>query len=96
MELVINIIAVLIGMYGIYFYVTKFSTGLSGILIVLGMAVGLYFYLDYLNVRENVIRLVSVMFGAFLFSIEMIYNKIMFEIKKSKYDKTVRTYRGDQ
>ncbi|UKH47565.1 MAG: hypothetical protein [Staphylococcus phage RP2] len=44
---------------------------------------GLYFYLDYLNVRENVIRLVSVMFGAFLFSIEMIYNKIMFEIKKS-------------
>ncbi|BEU75427.1 hypothetical protein SNIID_0270 [Staphylococcus phage phiSNIID] len=96
MELVINIVAVLVGMYAIYFYVTKFSTGLSGILIVLGMAIGLYFYLDYLNVRENVIRLVSVMFGAFLFSIEMIYNKIMFEIKKSNVQKTVKVYDKEQ
>ncbi|BBC69640.1 membrane protein [Staphylococcus phage phiSA039] len=96
MELFIYILAMFIGFHAIYFYITKFSGGLIGILFVLGMAIGLHFYLDYLNVRENVSRLTFTMFGAFLFSIEMIYNKIMLEIKKSNVQKTVRVYDKEQ
>lgn len=82
MGLLINIIALIIGLNVIYFYITKFSDGLFGILFIFGMAIGLHFYLDYLNVGESVSRLTITMFGIFLFSFDMAYSKIMREIKE--------------
>lgn len=83
MGLLINIIAMIIGLNVIYFYITKFSGGLLGILFIFGIATGLHFYLDYLNVGESVSRLTITMFGIFLFSLDMIYIKIMREIKEN-------------
>lgn len=83
MDLVIHILAMFIGFHAIYFYITKFSKGLYGILFILGIAIGLSLYLDYINIGETTVRLVTLMFGVFLFSLDMIYGKIMREIKEN-------------
>lgn len=82
MDLVIHILAGLIGIHVVYFYITKFSKGLLGYIFVLGMAVGLSSYLNYLGVEESVCRLTIVIVGIFVFSIDMIYGKIMREIRE--------------
>ncbi|VEV88690.1 membrane protein [Staphylococcus phage Stab23] len=83
MDLIIQILAGLIGIYIVYFYITKFSKGLLGYIFALGMAVGLSSYLNYLGVEESVSRLTIVIVGIFVFSLDMIYSKIMREIKEN-------------
>lgn len=83
-EFIISISVAVSVMLGIYYYVTEYSRGLVGYVFFIALAIIMDLYFTYMDIGDKLGTVLMVLLGVLIISLDLVYTRIMLEIKQSK------------